>query len=64
MQEDQEDAMKGSLLGDINAAAGDMLFYAMLCSLDGWIGSYAWIGSDQIGLDQIQFRKGSEHPKV
>jgi len=26
MQEDQEDAMKGSLLGDISTAAEDMLF--------------------------------------
>lgn len=38
--------------------------------LAGWMdGSEAvlcldWIGSDRIGLDQIQFRKGSEHPKV
>lgn len=64
MQEDQEDAMNGSLLGDIDTAAGDMLCYARW--LDGWIGCYAWIGSDRNGLDQIQFqfRQGSEHPKV
>ena len=51
----QEDAMKGSLLGDIKTAAGDML-----CSLDGWTGSYAmlcldWIGSDQSGSDRNKF---------
>lgn len=62
MQEDQEDALEGSLLGDINTAAGDMLCYARW--LDGWIGCSAMLGLDQIGLDQIQFRQGSEHPKV
>lgn len=41
----------GSLLGDISTAAGDML-----CLLDGWIGSYAWIGSDQSGSDRSQVR--------
>lgn len=41
--------------------------HALLCSamLAGWMdGSEAMLGSDQIGLDQIQFRKGSEHPTV
>lgn len=50
MQEDQEGATKGCLLGDINTAAGDMLCYARW--LDGWIGSCAMLGLDRIGSDR------------
>jgi len=45
--------MKGSLLGDINTAAGDMLCFALLCSLAGWMDRKLCL--DQIRSDWIKF---------
>jgi len=61
-----EDTIQGSLLGDINTAAGDMLCYAR------WLdGSEALLGSDQFGSDRkksvpfrLRLRKEIKHPKV
>jgi len=60
LQEDQEDTIEGSLLGDISTAAGVML---LLCLLDG---SEAMLGSDQIESDQFKVKKRykAPHPKV
>jgi len=53
---DQEDAIKGSLLGDINQYSGRSHAFALLA---GWMDRRLCL--DRIGLDQIRFQIPQRH---